>query len=921
MDQLRQGIIQSAQELGIDPVDLATAISYETAGTFNPQKKGPTTKWGQHKGLIQFGEPQAQKYGVDWKRPIETQLGKGGAVVKYLRDAGVKEGMGLLDIYSAINAGGVGLYNRSDEKAGGAKGTVRDKVEQQMSAHADKARNLIGDIAMNDTVSDEDFLNQVFQDEQSEAQPKPEVVNANFESEDTSDEDFLSQVFQYEGPTSEQQGSLPRPELANQLTSSRSIDPKTGMITKKENEVVVDREGNIRELGTKKTGSLTSQFLSGLPVDLKDRIAVFSKDRGIPENRYGLTMDGEIFYIDDNGVAQKEEGERIIDSIARSSGEIITGLGEVAGGIAGGVVGQPVAGATAGAALGDIARQKLAQFSGSQAEMSPLQTASEAAFALIPGVGEAGLAKYGNRKAVRELNELNLDDAQKVQDAARQQGISLTPAEATDSRSLKFQQQVLSQTPGSQDVMDDFYKKRNIDQIPQAIDNNISNIGNSYEGVDNFRNAVSEVTKSNITASQEKMRPLYNRVFKIAQEKGAMVDVTDLTQAIKSELVRLPKKSKTAAQYKRLMSLIDSTGNIKKDAFTAKVPFQELDTMKTPINRVESVVSDKKNRELSFDQANELKKAIDEFIDYQGIAQDKVTPRLKSKAMDVKNSLKDRMIEQVPEYEQTLAEAQKIITQLEKDNNPLSKFISKDDVLYGDDFIERGFHKMLQKGMPKDIAAFKRQFINNNQETAFNDGLASFLEDQFLKISDTADETVGAGIKFVNKIAKTPKQRMNLKAAMGADKYEGFEIFLDILQRTGKVKRTGAQTAPFQEVKEDIGSSATGGLMDYIKNIDITRPASLIPMQGTMKRFALEADKQYYKNLAQYLTTDRGLKSLKQLSEISPTSRKARKAVAYISAELAQKTQRQIKDRIDETQRQRQFQKEASRNVLMGNKL
>lgn len=142
--QIRAGILSTAQALGIDPLDLATAISYETAGTFDPTKAGPTTKWGTHRGLIQFGEPQAQQYGVNWEDPIGSQLGPDGAVAKYLRDTGVQPGMGLLDIYSAINAGGVGRYNASDTAAGGAPGTVRDKVEKQMADHRRKAAALLG---------------------------------------------------------------------------------------------------------------------------------------------------------------------------------------------------------------------------------------------------------------------------------------------------------------------------------------------------------------------------------------------------------------------------------------------------------------------------------------------------------------------------------------------------------------------------------------------------------------------------------------------------------------------------------------------------------------------------------------------------------------------------------------------------------
>jgi hypothetical protein len=137
---LQEIINSTAQQLGISPQDLATVISYETAGTFDPLKAGPTTKWGQHRGLLQWGEPQAEKYGVDWK----DLASQGRAMVNYFKDAGLKPGMGLMDIYSAVNAGRVGRYNASDEAAGGAPGTVADKVNDQMEGHKLKAQALLG---------------------------------------------------------------------------------------------------------------------------------------------------------------------------------------------------------------------------------------------------------------------------------------------------------------------------------------------------------------------------------------------------------------------------------------------------------------------------------------------------------------------------------------------------------------------------------------------------------------------------------------------------------------------------------------------------------------------------------------------------------------------------------------------------------
>jgi len=128
---IASGIFSTANQLGISPIDLATAISYETAGTFNPLELGLETKYGQHQGLIQFGEPQANQYGVSFEtRPqaISTQLGPGAGIYQYLKAVGVKPGMGLDQIYSAINTGGINNFEMTDSRAGGMPGTVAEKV-------------------------------------------------------------------------------------------------------------------------------------------------------------------------------------------------------------------------------------------------------------------------------------------------------------------------------------------------------------------------------------------------------------------------------------------------------------------------------------------------------------------------------------------------------------------------------------------------------------------------------------------------------------------------------------------------------------------------------------------------------------------------------------------------------------------------
>lgn len=137
--ELANAIIASATRLGVDPVDIATAMSYETGGKMDPGLWGG--KGGNYLGLIQFGPEERKKYGVHEGQSAGDQV---VAAENFLRDRGVKPGMGLADIYSTINAGSPGLYNRSDAGNGGAPGTVLDKVINQMGGHRANALRLLG---------------------------------------------------------------------------------------------------------------------------------------------------------------------------------------------------------------------------------------------------------------------------------------------------------------------------------------------------------------------------------------------------------------------------------------------------------------------------------------------------------------------------------------------------------------------------------------------------------------------------------------------------------------------------------------------------------------------------------------------------------------------------------------------------------
>jgi len=98
----QEAIAATAQRLGIDSNDLATAISFETGGTFDPASKNP---FSSATGLIQFTEATAKWLGTSTKALKGMSFGDQMVYVeKYLKAMGVgKDGKtGLADIYNSI---------------------------------------------------------------------------------------------------------------------------------------------------------------------------------------------------------------------------------------------------------------------------------------------------------------------------------------------------------------------------------------------------------------------------------------------------------------------------------------------------------------------------------------------------------------------------------------------------------------------------------------------------------------------------------------------------------------------------------------------------------------------------------------------------------------------------------------------------
>lgn len=128
-------LVTASQQFGLDPLDVATIISYETKGKFDPNIRGG--KNNEHVGLIQFSDENQIKYGIKPGMSIKDQV---PAVMQYLRDRGARPGDDITTLYRIINGG-----NRNAPlSASDGNGTIGSHVQKMLAEHRGNASRFLG---------------------------------------------------------------------------------------------------------------------------------------------------------------------------------------------------------------------------------------------------------------------------------------------------------------------------------------------------------------------------------------------------------------------------------------------------------------------------------------------------------------------------------------------------------------------------------------------------------------------------------------------------------------------------------------------------------------------------------------------------------------------------------------------------------
>ena len=135
----RQAIFDAAKKLGLNPYEFGGFLSLESGTNMDPNIVGGAG--GRHKGLIQFGQNEQQKYGIQGP---QTRAGQIPKVLQYFEDRGYKPGMGIEKAYATVLGGNPGVSLNAKDSFGTSVNSAAKRFKPGGDLYAN-AQRVLGD--------------------------------------------------------------------------------------------------------------------------------------------------------------------------------------------------------------------------------------------------------------------------------------------------------------------------------------------------------------------------------------------------------------------------------------------------------------------------------------------------------------------------------------------------------------------------------------------------------------------------------------------------------------------------------------------------------------------------------------------------------------------------------------------------------
>lgn len=271
-----------------------------------------------------------------------------------------------------------------------------------------------------------------------------------------------------------------------------------------------------------------------------------------------------------------------------------------------------------------------------------------------------------------------------------------------------------------------------------------------------------------------------------------------------------------------------------------------------------------------------VRKYVRERTEMPQIGQDAITKEQGKNIYRALDDLEARMVAASPSFATGKQRFQEITEQYVRPimEGPLGKLADKD--ITTKNAIKTLFQKGEQDYNAAEVGGAVRAVANRNPRAA-SDLVRSYAQrtfDNATRDLQTSPNQAG-GAKFRARIAGSPEQRANLQAAVealpdGAERWRGFNQFLDVMEATGARQGIGSRTAYNEEIKQLMG--VKGGIVSTAYKA-AGKPTQFF--QPIIDKFEQYRYGRNLADLATVLTDPQSAGMLRELARANPASHRA----------------------------------------------
>jgi hypothetical protein len=627
-----------------------------------------------------------------------------------------------------------------------------------------------------------------------------------------------------------------------------------------------------RVIRTDQVPGIVTQAISSLPTDPEQRRRVIAGQL-FPEMKpeeaqsrifYGVNgrlaavaPDGHPYYVEPEAlnpsVPSTFAPSNLIPAIGGMAGPALPAAGGVAGGMVAGpgslVVGPVLA--AGGAAAGDVARQEAARYFDPQPEKSSYNVPQTALAAAGAGAGQlAGAALVSgfspNRlgAAALDVNRVRaggvLPEAERVNQLAQQQGVRLTPGQASGLPSLLSHEDVVasgSAGPGLSDIASTYYRgqRAELEAAYQRTLGGVSSASDKTDAAMQFSQGLDDATRIVRQQANAAARPSYQ-----AAEQAGQVMSPDLAQLADVPAVKTALNA-ARADY---ANLYRRPAPETPDFNLWNLAKQKLDDSVSIARRAGDNTTAMANDSLRGDLLTHLDAAYPTYSAAR--AASAPGQRLAGRLQDMAGGGGDLGTER----------ARAIVAPAFEGNNP------------------------------RQIAEAKDAFTQAGRSEEWNAGTRAYLQDAFDRASKSQEGLNPSMLR--RQVWSDPDRRAAMQAAMDPQAFNGLDNFMQVLEAAARSRGMNSLTAPRQAGAKALEEAAAG--TPGVKAVNLigaaTSPSTVMsggrsltdPLAGWMTKRNLAG-------IGERLFSPDGMEYLRQMGGMSPISQRALTTTAQFLGE------------------------------------